>query len=157
MPDYSTGDIRNIAVVGHSGSGKTSLCEAFLHATGATNRLGSTADKTSHLDVDDEEKERGYSIDAHVLHVAHNNTEINLIDTPGAPDFIGPAVSSLAAVETAMIVIHAVGGVQVNTRRMREQAKANGLARVLVVNRIDADNVDLRLWWIISGKVSGLR
>jgi len=143
MPDYSTGDIRNIAVVGHSGSGKTSLCEAFLFATGATNRLGSTADKTSHLDVDDEEKERGYSIDAHVLHVSHNNAEINLIDTPGAPDFIGPAVSSLAAVETAMIVIHAVGGVQVNTRRMREQAKNNGLARVLVVNRIDADNVDL--------------
>jgi len=143
MPSYATSDIRNIAIVGHSGSGKTSLCEAFLHATGATSRLGNTADKTSHLDVEEEEKERGYTIDSHVLHVGHDNKEINIIDTPGAPDFIGPSISSLAAVETALIVIHAVGGVQVNTRRMREQAKSNGLARVLIVNRIDADNVDL--------------
>jgi elongation factor G len=143
MPSYATSDIRNIALVGHSGSGKTSLCEAFLHTTGATNRLGSTADKTSHLDVEEEERERGYTIDSHVLHVAHNEKEINVIDTPGAPDFIGPSVSSLAAVETALIVVHAVGGVQVNTRRMREQARSNGLARVLVVNRIDADNADL--------------
>ena len=123
MPSYATSDIRNIAIVGHSGSGKTSLCEAFLHTTGVTSRLGSTADKTSHLDVEEEEKERGYTIDSHVLHVTHKNNEINIIDTPGAPDFIGPSISSLAAVETAVIVIHAASGVQVNTRRMREQAK----------------------------------
>lgn len=143
MPNYATSEIRNVAVVGHGGSGKTSLCEAFLHVSGATNRLGSVTDKTSHLDIDDEEKERGYSIDSHVLNVTHNDKMINLIDTPGAPDFIGPAITSLAAVETAIIVVHATGGIQVNTRRMREQAKNNGLARVIVINRIDADNSDL--------------
>ncbi len=143
MPSYSTNDIRNVAIVGHSGSGKTSLCEAFLHVTGATNRLGSVADKTSHLDTDDEEKDRDCSIESHVLNVTHDGKHINIIDTPGAPDFIGPAIASLAAAETAIITIHANAGIQVNTRRMRDQAKAFGLARMVVVNRIDADNIDL--------------
>ncbi len=143
MPSYKTEDIRNIALVGHGGAGKTSLCEAFLHATGATSRLGRVSDGTSHLDVDEEEKERGYSVDPHVLHVSHDGKMINIIDTPGAPDFLGPAIASLAAVETALLVIHAAAGIQVNTRRMREQARANDIARVIVVNRIDADNIDL--------------
>ena len=143
MPSYSTNDIRNIAIVGHSGSGKTSLCEAFLHATGVTNRLGSVADKTSHLDVDEEEKDRGCSIDSHLLNLAHEGRVINLIDTPGSPDFIGPAIASLAAVETTLLVVHAAAGIQVNTRRMSDLAKNAGLARAIVINRIDADNIDL--------------
>ena len=143
MPNYTTNDIRNMVVVGHSGSGKTSLCEAFLHVTGATNRLGSVADKTSHLDTDDEEKDRDCSIESHVLNVQHDGKLINVIDTPGAPDFIGPAIASLAATETALLVVHANAGIQVNTRRMREQAKNFGLATVIVINRIDADNIDL--------------
>jgi len=142
MPSYATQDIRNIALVGHSGSGKTSLCEAILHTAGLTGRLGSVADKTSHLDTDDEEKERGCSIDSHVLNVTHQDKQLNIIDTPGAPDFIGPALASLIAAETAVVVVHAGAGIQVNTRRMREQAKSNALARVIVVNRIDADNVN---------------
>ncbi len=143
MPSYTTNDIRNVAVVGHSGSGKTSLCEALLHLTGVTGRLGSVADKTSHLDLDDEEKERGFSLDSHVLSVARDRTIVNLIDTPGSPDFLGPAIVALAAVETAMVVVNAAAGIQVNTRRMRDQAAAYGLARMIVVNRIDAENVDL--------------
>jgi elongation factor G len=143
MPSYTTSDIRNFVVVGHSGSGKTSLCEAFLHATGATNRLGSVADRTSHLDTDEEEKERGYTIESHVLNVSHQGRVINLIDTPGAPDFIGPAIASLTSAETALLVVHAAAGIQVNTRRMSDSARQFGLARVIVVNRIDADNVDL--------------
>ncbi|MBN2561475.1 MAG: elongation factor G [Phycisphaerae bacterium] len=142
MPNYTGNDIRNIALVGHSGSGKTSLCEAFLHVTGATNRLGSVADKTSHLDTDEEEKERECSIESHVLNVSHDGKTLNIIDTPGAPDFIGPAIASLAAVETAVLVVHATAGIQVNTRRMRDQAKNFGLAKVIVVNRIDADNAN---------------
>lgn len=143
MPNYVMKDIRNVALVGHSGAGKTSLCEAFLHATGATNRLGAVADKTSHLDTDEEEKDRACSIESHVLNVTHDGKLLNLIDTPGAPDFIGPAIASLAAVETAVVVIHAAAGIQVNTRRMRDQAKKLGLARIIVINRIDADNTDL--------------
>lgn len=143
MPSYSINDIRNIAVVGHGGAGKTTLCEAFLHATGAVSRFGSVTDKTSHLDVDDEEKERGYSIDSHVLNIKHDGKTLNLIDTPGAPDFIGPALMSLNAAETALLVVNAAGGIQVNTRRMREQAKSNGLSRIIVINHIDAPNVDL--------------
>lgn len=143
MPSYTTQDIRNIALVGHAGSGKTSLCEAFLHTTGVTTRLGKVSDKTSHLDVDDEEKERGYTIDSHLLHVNVGKVHVNAIDTPGAPDFIGPAIAALAAVEAALVVVNAAGGIQVNTRRMREQARNFGLARVIVINHIDAANVDL--------------
>lgn len=143
MPAYSTADLRNIALIGHQGAGKTSLCEAMLHLTGATNRLGSVADKTSHLDIDDEERERGYSVDSHVLHVTHDAKHINLIDTPGIPDLIGPAIASLAAVETAAIVVHAAAGIQVNTRKMFEAARANGLARVVIINRIDAPETQL--------------
>ncbi len=143
MPDYTTKDIRNVTVVGHSGSGKTSLCEAFLHVAGATNRLGNVADKTSHLDTDEEEKDRGCSIESHLLNIAHDSKVLNIVDTPGSPDFTGPAIASLAAVETALLVVHATAGIQVNTRRMKDQATSQGLARVIVVNRIDADNVDL--------------
>lgn len=143
MPGYTTKDIRNIALVGHTGSGKTSLCEAFMHLTGVTNRLGSVAARTSHLDLDDDEKEQKHSIDSHLLHVSHEGRELNIIDTPGSPDFVGPAVAALAAVETAVIVVNAAGGIQVNTRRMREYAKNYGIARVIVVNHIDAENADL--------------
>lgn len=144
MPSYTTNDIRNVALVGHSGAGKTTLCEAFLNSTGVTTRMGNVADKTSHLDVDEEEKERGCSIDSHVLNISFDGKVLNLIDTPGSPDFLGPAIASLAAVETAMVVVNAAAGIQVNTRRMREQAKSNGLARIFVINRIDSENVDLK-------------
>ena len=151
MSGYTTNDIRNVTIVGHGGSGKTSLCDAFLHLTGVTNRLGSVGDKTSHLDADDEEKDRGYSIESHVLHVQQDGKVLNLIDTPGAPDFIGPAIASLAAVETALVVVHAAAGIQVNTRRMLDQSRNFGLARMIVINRIDAENADL------EGLLAGLR
>ncbi|RIK66878.1 MAG: elongation factor G [Planctomycetota bacterium] len=143
MPSYTEKDIRNVALVGHSGAGKTSLCEAFLHGTGVTSRLGSVADKTSHLDTDDEEKERSCSIESHVMNLSVDGKLLNIIDTPGSPDFIGPAIASLAAVETAMVVVNAAAGIQVNTRRMRDQAKNLGLARIIVINRIDSENADL--------------
>jgi len=143
MPDYTTSDIRNVAIVGHSGSGKTSLVEAILHACGVTNRLGSVADGTSHLDCLEEERERACSIEAHVCHVRHRGKEINVVDTPGAPAFIGPAIAALSGVETAVCVISASAGIEVNTRRMLEKAKDFGLARVIVINKINAENVNL--------------
>jgi elongation factor G len=143
MANYTTADIRNIALVGHSGAGKTSLADAVLHATGATNRLGSVPDKTSYLDFMDEEKERGSSIDSALIHVQVDGREVNLIDTPGAPDFIGPAIASLAAVETAVCVISASAGIEVNTRRMMQKAGEYGIGRMIVINKIDAaDNLE---------------
>jgi len=143
MPAYKVENIRNIALVGHTGSGKTSLGDTILYEVGVTNRKGSVVDKTSVLDFDDEEKQRGCSLDSKVVHFEHNGKLVNLIDTPGAPDFIGPAVAALAAVETAVCVVSAADGIGVNTRRMMQIAADYGLARMIVVNHIDADNVNL--------------
>ncbi len=143
MPAYSTSDIRNIVLVGHGTSGKTTLGESMLHSTGATGRLGSVADKTSHLDVDDEERERGFTVDPAVFHVNSGGKTINVVDTPGATDLVGPAIASLASAETAVVVVNAASGVQVNTRKLFEHAKNYGLARIVVVNRIDSETTNL--------------
>lgn len=139
MAKYTTADIRNIALVGHQSAGKTSLADAILHCAGVTNRLGDVNAKTSHLDFMDEEKARGCSIDSALIHVNLNGKEINVVDTPGAPDFIGPALATLAGVETAVCVVSATAGIEVNTRRMMSRAKEYELARMIVVNKIDAN------------------
>ncbi|MBI4578128.1 MAG: 50S ribosome-binding GTPase, partial [Planctomycetes bacterium] len=131
MPGYSTADIRNIALVGHQSSGKTSLADAILHVTGTTNRLGDVNAKSSHLDFIEEEKTRGCSIDSAIIHVKVKGKEVNVIDTPGAPDFIGPATAALVGVETAVCLISATAGIEVNTRRMMERAKEYGLGRII--------------------------
>ncbi|HSW46576.1 MAG TPA: elongation factor G [Phycisphaerae bacterium] len=140
MASYSTADIRNFALVGHQSSGKTSLADAILHVTGATNRLGDVNSKTSHLDFLEEEKTRGCSIDSALLHVTVKGKQINIVDTPGAPDFAGPAIGTLAGVETVGCVISATAGIEVNTRRMMERAKQHGLGRIIVINKTDANS-----------------
>ena len=90
MPGYRTADIRNIALVGHQSSGKTSLGDAILHVTGTTNRLGDVNAKNSHLDYMEEEKARGCSIDSAIIHVKVKGKEVNVVDTPGAPDLVVP-------------------------------------------------------------------
>ena len=142
MAKYTTADIRNIALVGHGDSGKTTLAEAMLFAAKATTRLGSVDDGSSHSDWDDQEKERQSSIYTACLHLDWNSRTVNLLDTPGYPDFVGQALSSLRAVETAAVVIAASAGIGVNTRKMWEAAGKEGLARFIVVTRIDGDNVD---------------
>ncbi|MEE9370654.1 MAG: GTP-binding protein, partial [Sedimentisphaerales bacterium] len=97
----NTNDIRNIVLLGHGGSGKTSLAEAMLHKTGTTNRLGSVDEQTSICDYYDEEKEHQHSIQSALVHIKHGGRLINIIDTPGAPDFIGPAIKAIPAAETA--------------------------------------------------------
>jgi elongation factor G len=139
----ATGDIRNVVLLGHGGSGKTSLAEAILHRTGATNRLGSVDDKTSTCDYYDEEKEHQHSILAAAVHVQHDGKLINLIDTPGYPDFCGPAIMSIPAAETALIVVSAAAGIETNTRKMFQMATDAGKARVIVINKLDSENVDL--------------
>lgn len=137
------GDIRNIVLLGHGNSGKTSITEAMLHTTGATNRLGSVDDKTSICDYYDEEKEHQHSITSAVVHTNHRGKLLNIIDTPGYPDFIGPAIKAISAAETAVIVIGAAAGIETNTRKLFESASAANIPRVFVINKIDAENVDL--------------
>jgi elongation factor G len=139
----NTNDIRNIVLLGHGGSGKTTLAEAILHKTGATNRLGSVDDKTSICDYYEEEKDHQHSIQSAVVHGEHGGKLINIIDTPGSPDFVGPAITAIPAAETAVIVISAATGIETNTRKLFELATKAAKARLIVINKIDADNIDL--------------
>lgn len=139
----NTNDIRNIVLLGHGGSGKTSLAEAILHKTGTTNRLGSVDDKSSTCDFYDEEKEHQHSIQSSIINVEHGGKMINIIDTPGYPDFVGPAIKAIPAAETALIVISAASGIETNTRKMFELATAENKSRLIVINKIDADNADM--------------
>lgn len=139
----NTNDIRNIVLLGHGGAGKTSLAEAILHKTGATNRLGSVDEQTSICDYYDEEKEHQHSVTSAVVHTNHAGKLINIIDTPGYPDFIGPAIKSIPAAETAVLVISAPAGIETNTRKLFKLATNADMPRLIVVNKIDAENIDL--------------
>ncbi len=138
----NTNDIRNIVLLGHGGSGKTSLAEAVLHKTGAVNRLGSVDDKSSVCDYYEEEKEHQHSIQSAVVHAEHAGKTINIIDAPGYPDFTGPAIKAIPAAETAIIVISASAGIETNTRKLFELAGKADKPRLIVINKLDADNVD---------------
>jgi elongation factor G len=139
----STTDIRNIVLLGHGGAGKTSLAEAILHKTGATSRLGTIDDGTTICDYHDEERQRKHSIVSAVAHTTHTGATINIIDTPGYPDFIGPAIKAIPAAETACLVISAAAGIETNTRKLFELAAKTDMPRLIVVNKIDAENIDL--------------
>ncbi|MGD2109591.1 MAG: elongation factor G [Phycisphaerae bacterium] len=143
MAIFDVEKYRNIALVGHGGAGKTSLAEALLFKAGVTKRLGSVPDRTSILDYTDEEKEKQSSLDSAVCALTHAGLHVNIVDTPGAPAFCGPAIAALAAVECAVVVVGASSGIQVNTRKMFERARAYGLGVWIVINHIDASNVDL--------------
>jgi elongation factor G len=140
MSKYRVEDIRNVALAGHGASGKTSLADALLFKAKAVDRRGSVEDGTSVSDYDEEEHKRRFSIDASVLRLEHKGKQIRLIDTPGYPDFVGAALGALGAVENALIVVAADRGVEVNTRKMFHEAGKRGLARMIVLNRLDADN-----------------
>ena len=136
-------NVRDIALVGHRAAGKTSLADALLFDAHAVDRLGSVDDGTRVADSDDEEHKHHFSIDTHVLHADHDGKHLNILDAPGSPDFIGAALEALSAVETAVVVVSAVNGVEMNTRRMFKEATDLGLSRAIVINKLDADNVDL--------------
>ncbi len=142
MP-HSTENIRNIALAGHAGAGKTTLFEALLHAGGAIQTAGTIERGNTVSDFDPMERERRHSIGSAIASIDCSGCHINLIDTPGYADFRGPTLSALAAVETCAIVVDAVAGIGHSTRRLMDYARARGLARMLVVNRIDADGADL--------------
>ncbi len=136
---YNTENIRNIALAGHAGAGKTTLFEALLHAGGVIQTQGSVERGTTQSDTDGQEKARGHSIDSCVAAIDRPHCHLNLIDTAGYADFRGGALSAFAAVETVAIVVNASNGIEYGTRRMMERARERGLARVLVINKIDTD------------------
>ncbi|HEU4653583.1 MAG TPA: elongation factor G [Steroidobacteraceae bacterium] len=134
---YSTENIRNIALVGQAGAGKSLLAESLLVATGAIRTRGSVERGTLTCDFDPQEKEFGHSLDAAIVHFEQGGCHVNLIDTPGYPDFIGRSLSVLEAVETAAIVINAVNGIEPVTHRMMQFARDRELCRLIIVNKID--------------------
>ena len=143
MPKYSPEAIRTLSLTGHGGSGKTTLAEALLQKAGAINAPGSVEKGTTVCDFDPLEKQYQHSLNAAVAHLLHRDTRVHLVDTPGLPDFIGRAMGALPAVETAVIVVNAQNGIEMITSRMMQWARKRDLCRMIVVNKIDAENVDL--------------
>jgi elongation factor G len=133
-------DIRNVALIGHSGSGKTILAEAMLLKGGILKRLGKVEDGTTASDSDADEKETQKSLYASILHTAWQGREVNLIDTPGSADFIGQIYSALSAVELALITVNATYGIEIGTRKAWELAQQQGCACMFVITRMDAEN-----------------
>lgn len=136
---YTTQQIRNMALAGHPGTGKTTLFEALLHAGGAIQTAGSIERGTTVSDFDPMEKVRGHSLNTTLASTDHAGIHLNIFDTPGYPDFRGPTLSAFSAVDTVCIVVNASNGIEYGTRRMMEVAKTRNLCRVLVINKMDAD------------------
>ena len=142
MVNQTIQDIRNIALVGHGSAGKTTLADKFLTFTGTLSANPSVDDGTSICDFDEEEKHHKHTIEATLTHFMHGGKKFRVIDTPGYPDLIGQVIGTLRGVDTACIVIDASGGIKVNTRRVFQEAGAAGVGRVIVINKLDADNID---------------
>jgi elongation factor G len=139
---YSADRIRNVALVGHRGAGKTSLHEALLFEAGAINRLGSVVDRTTSSDSDPDEQARQMSISAALSSFEWNERKINLIDTPGDPSFVADALGGLRVCESAVFVVHAVMGAEVTTTRLWRRAAELDLARMIYVNMLDRERAD---------------
>ena len=140
MKEFTSADIRNFAIVGHGASGKTMLCEAMLACAGEINRMGSIEAKNTVSDYHHDEHERQISIHSSPLHLEWTNKKFNIIDTPGYLDFIGEAISSLAVVDMAVVLLHAVNGIEVGTEQVWSFASKNNIPKVLVVNGLDREH-----------------
>jgi elongation factor G len=143
MKAYDTGSIRNVAVIGHSGAGKTQLVAALLFAAGATPRLGRVDDGTTVTDYDDEEIARKHTLSASLAFAEWNKLKINIIDTPGMGNFLADARAALRVADAAVLVVDAVAGVEVQTEKVWAEAEALGLPRLIVVNRLDRERASL--------------
>ncbi|MBA3301633.1 MAG: elongation factor G [Thermoleophilaceae bacterium] len=142
MSHSAADKVRNVALVGHRGSGKTSLNEALLYEAGAINRLGSVAEGTTVSDAAADEKAREMSIALSLSSVEWDRRKINLIDTPGEPSFVADALAALAVCESAVFVVNAVMGVEVGTERLWKRAEELGRSRLLFVNMLDRERAD---------------
>lgn len=140
MKEYNSGDIRNLAIVGHGACGKTILSEAMLVNSGVVNRIGSIENGSTVSDYHPDEHSRQISMHATALHVEWDDKKINFIDTPGYLDFVGEALGALAVVDMAMVVIHAAQGIEVGTEQMWSNATKHGIPKILVVNGLDREH-----------------
>ena len=140
---YTTSEIRNVCLVGPGHAGKTQLTEALLHAGGAIPQCGSVEKGDTVADFHLREKEHNHSLYPSICHFDHSGIHVNIIDTPGLRDFYGRALSVLPAVETAAVVLNAQTGVEEVARRMMDAATAQRLCKMIIVNKIDAENTDL--------------
>ncbi len=142
MPDVKS--IRNICLCGHGSAGKTTIADALLTLTKTVSTNPSVDDGTSICDFDPEEKSHKYTIEASCVHFNHGGKSFDLIDTPGYPDFVGQTIGSLTACDTAMIVVNAQSGIEVNTRRVFKEAEALGMGRIICLSKLDGDNIDFQ-------------
>ncbi|HAI68786.1 MAG TPA: elongation factor G [Gammaproteobacteria bacterium] len=143
MPHYTTENIRNIALVGQSDTGKTILTEALLHQAGAINTQGKIESGNTVCDFEPLEKEYQHSLNTTIVSLEQHDKHINILDTPGSPDLIGHSLSSLSAVETAAVVINATAGIEMLTHRMLDRAAEEKLCRMIIINKIDAEELHL--------------
>jgi elongation factor G len=143
MPKYRTKDIRNITLVGHTGAGKTTFTEALLAKSGTIGEAGTIERGTTTTDHDPLEKEFQHSLDSAIASLDFEGVHINLIDTPGFPDFRGPTLTGMAATETTAVVINAHNGIELSTRRLMRRAKRRRLCRFIVISKIDQHGVNL--------------
>jgi elongation factor G len=142
VPHKAADRIRNVALIGHRGCGKTSLHEAMLFEAGAVNRLGTVADGSTVSDHEPDEQEREMSIGAAVACFEHGGRKINLIDTPGEPSFVADAIAAMRVADAAVVVVNGVTGVEVHTERLWRRADGEGLARLVFVNMLDRERAD---------------
>jgi len=140
--DQPADRIRNVALVGHRASGKTSLHEALLYQAGATSRLGAVLDGTTVSDAEPDEKARRMSISTGLTSLEWLGVRVNLLDTPGEPSFVAEALSALRVCESAVFVVGAVMGVESQTVRLWERARELGIARLVFVNMLDRERAD---------------
>ena len=143
MPNYRTEDIRNITLVGHAGSGKTTLVEALLVKSGKIGEAGTIERGTTTTDHDPLEKEFQHSLDSAIASFDFDGIHVNLIDTAGFPDFRGPTLTAMAATETTAVVINAHNGIELSTLRLMRRAKRRRLCRIIVISKIDQPGIDL--------------
>ena len=142
MDQFTTKQLRNVVLLGHSGSGKTSLAEAMLYATGAISRMGKVEDGTTTSDFEPEEHKRRTSLQVKLLPCIWNKTKINLLDTPGYADFIGETLSAIRVADAAVLVVSAAAGVEVGTEHMWQLVKAQGIPTLVFINKMDRENAN---------------
>lgn len=140
MKSYTSNNIRNIAVVGHGGKGKTTLCEAMLYVSGATDRLGKVSDGNTVLDFDAEEKRRKSSVSSAMAAIEWDNTKLNIIDAPGLFDFEGGVAEAIRAAEAVLIVTSAGSGVDVGMEKAFKAAEKKGAAKFFAITKTDSDH-----------------
>ena len=140
MKTYTSNNIRNIAVVGHGGKGKTTLCEAMLYVAGATDRLGKVAEGNTVLDFDAEERRRKSSVSSAMAAIEWDNTKLNIIDAPGLFDFEGGVAEAVRAAEAVLIVTSAGSGVDVGTEKAFNAAEKKGIAKFFAITKTDSDH-----------------